>query len=399
MIDNQAPEGNGVTDPPARVQIPVIVVATTPFTTVVFDERDRFDATLDQVNTNTYDRLKLCRTTMAVNGYIPEFTQKNIGVIVGYTGSFLYPRMRGVTKSTVISSVNTILLRLMFGGIVFNSVSPDDVGFGIVYGTGYYMAAGGASGKSYSLLNALQFQSASNFDTIQLMEPRSFTKAEFEIAITKGTLVVEQVPQINASMFLDGITHYLQYQLASALVFLWSTAETLIAKIWDDKVIPKGKGIVGRNDFVKSNIWQSAFKTEVLFQIGVISDNLYSKVNEARAARNKLAHRGESPTLEQCDHALEVTFSLVSLVVTAFERENEFASLIAGFKKRHAPLTGPLDPKFWREIPAVPGDDKWGDKPYPRHREIELMPVEQIKQRIVGKSREQQTPADDESGG
>ena len=388
-----------MTDAPARVQIPVIVVATSPFTTVIFDEFDRFDATLDQVNTNTYDRLKLCRTTMAVNGYIPELTQQNIGVIIGYTGSFLYPRIQGVTKSTVISSVNKVLLRLMFGGIVFHSVSPDDVGFGVVYGTGYYMAGGGASGKSYSLLNALQFQSASNFDTIQLMEPRSFTKAEFESAITKGTLVVEQVPQINASMFLDGITHYLQYQLASALVFLWSTTETLISKIWDDKIIPKGKGIVGRNDFVKSNIWQSAFKAEVLFQIGVISDNLYSKVNEARAARNKLAHRGEAPTLEQCGHALEVTLSLVSLVVSAFQREDEFVSLIADFKKRHAPLTGPLDPKFWREIPAVPGDEKWGDKSYPRHREIELVPVEQIKRRGAGKSHEQQTPADDESGG
>jgi hypothetical protein len=380
MIGNQpTPEGNDVTDAAARVQIPVIVVATSPFTTVVLDEADRFEATLDQINTNTYDRLKICRTTMAVDGYIPELTQKKMGVIVGYTGSFLYPRIHGVNKSAVISSVNKILLRLMFGGIVFNSVSPDNVGFGILYGTGYYMAAGGASGKSYSFLNALQHQSASSFDTIQLMEPRSFTKSDFQSAITKGALVVEQVPQINASMFLDGITHYLQYQLASALVFLWSTAETLIAKIWEDKVIPKGKGIVGRKDFVKSNIWQSAFKAEVLFQIGLISNKLYGKVNEARAARNQLSHRGESPTLEQCERALEVTFSLVSLVVTAFDRESEFADLIADFKKRHAPRTGALEPRFWREIPAVPGDDKWGGKPYPRHREIELMPLKQSK--------------------
>ena len=104
-------------------------------------------------------------------------------------------------------------------------------------------------------------------------------------------------------------------------------------------------------------------------------------LNEGRAARNKLSHRGESPTLEQCEHALEVTFSLVSLVVTACEREKEFADLIADFKRQHAPLTGPLEPKFWMEIPAVPGDEKWGDKPYPRHREIELIPLEQIKRR------------------
>jgi hypothetical protein len=287
----------------------------------------------------------------------------------------------------------------MFGGIVFNSVSPDDIGFGSVYETGYYLDAGGANGKYYSLLSALQHQSASNFDAIQLIEPRSFTKAEFQSAITKGTLVVEQVPQLNASMFLDGITHYLQYQLASALVFLWSSAETLISKMWEDKVIPKGRGIVGRKDFVGSNVWQSAFKVEVLFQIGIISHKLYGKLNEARAARNKLSHRGESPTLEQCERALEATFSLVSLVVTAFERESEFADLVADFKMRHAPQTGALKRRFWREIPAVPGDEKWGDKPYPRHREIELIPLEQGKRRYTAKSHEQRHPADDEGDG
>src|SRR5438270_5748974 len=99
------------------------------------------------------------------------------------------------------------------------------------------------------------------------------------------------MPQINASMFLDGITHYRQFQLASALVFLWSTAESLIGKIWDDKIIPKGKGIFGRGDFVKSSAWQSASKAEVLFQTGCISDGLYGNLNQARSARNYLAHR------------------------------------------------------------------------------------------------------------
>jgi hypothetical protein len=41
--------------------------------------------------------------------------------------------MKGVDKPKVIASVNKVLLRLMFGGIVFNSVSPEDVGFGLLY--------------------------------------------------------------------------------------------------------------------------------------------------------------------------------------------------------------------------------------------------------------------------
>jgi hypothetical protein len=267
-------------------EIPVIIVATSPFTTVIFDENDRYTATLDEINTNTYDRLKICRSTLPVNGYLPELTDKGIGVIVGYAGSFLYPRMKGVDKPKVIASVNKVLLRLMFGGVVFNSVSPDDVGFGVLYGTGYYMTGGGASGANFSFLTALQHRGASNFDTVRLIEPRAFTKKEFYEAIHKGTPVVGKIPQINASMFLDGITRYRQFQLASALVFLWSTAESLIGKIWDDKITPKGKGIVGRGDFVKSSAWHSAFKAEVLFQTGCISDGLYGSLNQARSARN-----------------------------------------------------------------------------------------------------------------
>jgi len=372
------PNMDDVSDSPKSEGIPVIIVATAPFTTVIFDEADTLGATLDQINNNTYDHLKICRSTMSIDGYIPEMNQIKIGVIVGYTGSFLYPMMRGVTKRSVINSVNKVLLRLMFGGIVFESVSPDDVGFGSVYKTGYYLAGGGARGKNYSFLNALQFRSASNFDTIQLIEPRTYTKDQFHSAITKGSVVVEKIPQINASMFLDGITHYSKYQLPSALVFLWSTTEALISRIWTDKIVSNGKGITGRKEFIESNVWQSAFKAEVLFQTGYIDDKLYSQLNEARVARNRLSHRGEAPTLEQCERALEATFALLSLIVTAFDRDNEFAGLVASFKTQHAPRTGPLEPQFWREIPAVPGDEKWGDKPYSRHPEIELKPIERI---------------------
>jgi hypothetical protein len=237
------------------------------------------------------------------------------------------------------------------------------------------MTGGGASGANFSFLTALHHHGASSFDTIRLIEPRYFTKSQFYDAIRKGTPVVEKIPQINASMFLDGITHYRQYQLASALVFLWSSAESIIGKIWEDKIIPKGKGISGRSDFVKSSAWQSAFKAEVLFQTGIISEPLYGRLNEARTARNHLAHRGETPTLQACERALEATFSLIALVTTDFDRETEFAGLVDSFKKAHRPRTGPLEPKFWREIPAVPGDRKWGDSPYPRHPEIELKPI------------------------
>jgi hypothetical protein len=360
----------------------VIVAATSPFTTITLDESDAFKTTLDEINTNTYDRLKICRTTLAVNGYLPALTANGIGVIVSYTGAFLFPRMKGITKADVISSTNQVLLRLMFGGIKFDSVAPEDVGFGTIYMTGYYLAGGGgASGANFSLLQDLQHQTASNLKTILLMRPRTFTKKEFYRAIEIGTPIVASIPELNASIFLDGVTHYEQFRLASALVFLWSSIESVVGKIWSEKMVPKGSGIQGRKDFIKSSAWQAAHKIEVLFQAQLIDETLYGKLNEARTARNALAHRGDTPNLKACEQALDAVFSLISLVVTDFSNTDEFAALVDGFKVAHRPHIGPLNPEYWREIPSVPGDEKWGEAPYPRHSEIELKPIASSKRK------------------
>ena len=378
------PPGTPDVQPPTKPERPgfqVMVAATSPFTTITLDESDAFTPTLEEINTNTYDRLKLCRTTLAVDGYLPALTASGIGVIVSYTGAFLFPCMKGITKADVIASANQVLLRLMFGGIKFNSVAPEDVGFGNVYMTGYYLASNGASGASFSLLQDLQHRTASNLKTIMLMRPRMVTKSEFHNAIAIGTPIVASILEINASIFLDGVTHYQQFRLASALIFLWSSIESVVGKIWSEKMVPKGIGIQGRKDFVKGSAWQAAHKIEVLFQAQLIDDALYGKLNEARTGRNALAHRGDTPTLKVCEQALEAVFSLISLVVTNYSKKDKFAPLVDSFKATHLSHTGPIDPEYWREIPSVPGDEKWGDAPYPRHSEIELQPIVDFKRR------------------
>jgi hypothetical protein len=82
--------------------------------------------------------------------------------------------------------------------------------------------------------------------------------------------------------------------------------------------------------------------------------------------------------VQACENALEATFALISLAATDFAREDEFAGLVDDFKQAHKPRPEPLNPKFWREIPSVPGDGKWGDAPYPRHPEIELVRLQDI---------------------
>jgi hypothetical protein len=351
------------------IKVALYIAATSPFTLVTFDEGDDAVFTLDQVNSKSYDRLKLCRTTTGLNPMLS--VMDNMAVIVSYTGSLLFPRMPGVHEEEVIASANRILLKLTIGGIDFDAVAPNDVGFGFIYGTGYYLAGGGANGPNFTTLEALQHQDAGSSDTMKLLHPRVKKSSEIHAAMQIGTPVVDGIPEINPSLFLNGLTYFRQGQFASSLVFLWSTCESLVGRLWMDHIVPNGAGISGRKRFVEGNGWQAAQMTEVLFQAGVIENDLYSCLNVARTARNALAHRGNTPNLDDCKTALIGAFKLVSTVRSGGKTQDEFKELAERLASAHDPDIGPFVPKYWRVIPSVPGDEKW-EGAYDRHPEIEL---------------------------
>lgn len=359
----------------AIIQVPLYIAATSPFTLVTFDKDDEPAFTLEEANRRTYDRVKLCRTTTGLDPMLSAMDQ--MAVIVSYTGALLFPRMPGVSEDDVLASANRLLLKMTFGGIVFDALAPDDVGFGFIYGTGYYLAAGGAGGPSFTTLMALQNQDAGSADTLLLLHPRVYTASQVHAAVRAGTPVVDEIPEISPSLFLHGLTYFRQRQLASALVFLWSTCESLIGRLWGDHVVPKGAGIAGRKRFVESNGWQAAHMVEVLFQLGLLDVDLYAHLSRARTARNSLAHRAAPPHLDDCKAALQGAFKLVSVVRSGGQTQDEFKQLTDTLAAAHEPRTGPLDPQYWREIPAVPGDDKW-EGPYAVHPEIELVPLAKV---------------------
>lgn len=357
------------------VEVSLYVAATSPFTIVTFDEGDEPSFTLDQINGRTYDRVKLCRTTTCLDPMLSAMD--GMAVIVSYTGALLFPRMPGVSEAEVLASANRLLLKLTFGGIDFDAMAPNDLGFGHIYGTGYFLAGGGAIGPNFNTLMALQYQDAGSSDTMKLLHPRVKTAFEIHEAVRIGTPVVDGVPEMSPSLFLNGLTYFRQGQLEPALVFLWSTCESLIGRLWDDHVVPKGDGIPGRKRFVEGNGWQAAHMVEVLFQMNLINRDIYTQLNRARTARNALAHRGTPTNVDDCKAALHSAFKLVSSVRSGGSTDDQFKHLADRLASAHDPYDGPVNPQYWRELPSVPGDEKWeGD--YPRHTEIELVPISNI---------------------
>ena len=142
-------------------EVQVFVAAISPFCFVTFDEDDDPKFTLDEVNSGQYDYLKLCRTTMGLNAEIEQMS--GMAVVMSYTGALLFPRRQGLDRNIVLESVNRLLLALLFGGIRFDGLAPDDIGFGMLYQTGYFTAGGGGTGENFSKLVKLQHRSARNY--------------------------------------------------------------------------------------------------------------------------------------------------------------------------------------------------------------------------------------------
>lgn len=211
----------------AKNPTPVLVVACSPFSLFGFNKVDRYEATFDDMNRNSYDYLRFYRTTTILDA---EF-DIGVGAILSYTGCLLFPRIRGMTRSIVLDASNRILFRLFFGGIPFEAPKPDDIGLGILHTTGYFRCVGGASGDAYSFIHALQNRMTGQDRTPLLYKPRFFTKEEVIKRYWQGRKLTEELGTFNPKLWMEGYARLISHECESSLLFSWCFAEQIIEKI------------------------------------------------------------------------------------------------------------------------------------------------------------------------
>lgn len=356
-------------DDPSKC-LPCLIVATGPFTTITLSDDDRLETTLEQINGHTYDRVRLCRTTMEVDvglGSLPA--------LLSYTAAWIFPPIKGITPQRTIDLVNKAHFELLLGGVRFDSAAPEDVGQGYTYHTGYFLASGGLTetcGVNLSRLQGLMAGDVSKYDSIALFQPRTFTATEINAALAKGRSITKHAPGLNPTIVLDGLTALKNRRATSSLIFLWTACEALLGGLWERHVVPKGTGVAGRKAFIDGRDWTAAHKAEVLFQLGLFDDVLYGQINQVRKARNNAAHNGQTSEWSVCSLAAELVFSLLSLVVPP---QHADAVRALGQFYRAVPDKPSAEPVAWRHLPAVPGNERWGDKDYPRYPEREWVPL------------------------
>lgn len=365
------------------VKVPIYIANPSPFRLILRDESDAWKCTIQQINSNSYDYVKLHRASKFFDAEIA----KPFPLCVAYDGSFILPAVREYSSlEATLSEFNRIFASILLGGVYIEGVEPQDLSQGEMTEVGYFRHVRSFGGNGV-LHQALGNQDAGSSDRIKLIDPPAILASDVESAYLYGDKILKSIGNLSPSLLVTGFTNYINRQTKESLTHSWISIEQLLDHIWHAVVVAESRSghIHKRRKFLGSQQWTAAHKSELLFQKGVISEEAYGDFSSVRDERNKFIHRGAEPSFESANAALSV---LVELLVCAcklggvdFNRRNLDCYLDKHDSKspgRHIGKAGEIDwskVQYWKEIPRIPGEEMWeGD--FEEFEDITLQPID-----------------------
>ncbi len=354
------------------------MAASAPLKLFSKDGRDRWNPTLEQINSSSYDYLKLNRVSGFIDGNVAPY-----GMLVGFDGTLALPDFPEFSeRGRALKIFNRVLLEMLLGGIYTEAAAPADIFPGVLYKTGYVRVYA-QSGPTATLHSALRDRSASVTENIRLLDLKPTTISDLEKAIGRGRKIVSNCDPLSHEIVLAGCSHFVAGALAEALTCLWTSIEQLVSRLWRIEVEAKAAtdGVPQRGGFLKDyRVWTTSARIELLFQKGVLNAELYCSLNEARKARNNFIHSGDQPDLAAATAALSGLFYLMSACTTAYSDIHTLDEIRKKIEAKCILAPRPPGPipegeiKYWREIQPLPGEKHFKGRftPY----ELNFKPIE-----------------------
>ena len=285
-----------------------------PFTLVIPDNEKPLEVDLDEINNNSYNHGKLCRivTKMPIKSHEPES-------LICYDGAIAIPMIKELgKKENAVDYYNDIFCKLLLGGHRCEAVDRRDVVTGQLKNKGMIWPVNFGNSASSNLHAKLRMQMASSLESIILSKPNYIKVSDFERAIKVGAEVFSIIPNLTPTFLIRGVTEMKYRNWDLVLSNLWITVEQLIDFIWQTKYIkntnyhPK-KAIPGRIKSMKEDnrTWSASVKQEILYQRGLLNEEIIEKLYPARKARNKLVHEGKKVSESIAIGILETVKALI----------------------------------------------------------------------------------------
>ncbi|MDA3823908.1 MAG: hypothetical protein PF450_15025 [Bacteroidales bacterium] len=363
---------------------PILIANIKPFRIIARDEGDVWNPTIEEINSCTYDYVKLHRTSKVFDAHLPF----PLPAFLTFDGSLLFPFVDCFKNGDVIvDEVNRILASILLGGIYVEAVSPLDISRGKLNETGYFRISKGISCTA-QFHQAIGERTAGAMSTIKLMDCEVLYATDVIDSYNQGHVVLDKLERLSPSLFINGFSYFQNHQINESLANTWICIEQVLESIWDLTVLEEAKkiNIAKRKRFIESQQWNAAHKVEVLFQREMISESLYGLLSIVRSARNDFLHKGKKPSYESAHSGL---LSLIGLIEIASELQQVIFN--KGDLEKHlpenipnsipstnvptTPSNKPLDVKYWMSIRPIPGDDGWEGE-YESFSDITLVPID-----------------------
>jgi hypothetical protein len=167
---------------------------------------------------------------------------------------------------------------------------------------------------------------ANSMETISLDSASQNAKTIIELntALQHGNDLLNQISNLSTFYLLTGITELQYGNWSSALSNLWIVAEQLTDYLWKIRFLnddTKNPDIPFRIQTLRQDnrTYNVSVKQEILYQLGIISANIYKTLYSTRKARNMLVHEGRLVDKNTAD---DLYISVRSLLQIALKYED-----------------------------------------------------------------------------
>lgn len=291
-----------------------------PFRLIVPDSESPWEASLDEINNRTYDHGRLSK----IIAQLPCPLGPTLPMFVCYDGALAIAQF-GVfkAKENAVQFFNRVLCDLLIGGIPCEAIDCRDVVWGNLYRREYIWPVDFGDSASSHLHSCLRLRSAAGpIQTIRLSKPDTHLLSRFTDAFRLGASITSRMPTFSPQFLLLGITDLRYRNWSSALANLWVAVEQLTDHIWHEIFLknedfhPKS-AIKKRMSMLEDDnrTWSTSVKQELLFQAGIITDEVLRAVFPARQARNNLVHSGCQVPMEAANAAFDGVIRLLERCV------------------------------------------------------------------------------------
>lgn len=357
-----------------KAGLPIIIGNSSSFC-IITDGNDTWEPTLDDISYGGYQYEKLCR----ISGNIDIGTAP-FSLIIGFDGSLILPCTSDYFSIESASiHYNKFLGSLLLGGIFFKAIDPSNISLGEINTLGYFRISRPGNGDASTFHQAIQQQFLFGPTAIQLLTPTKIRFDDLARAYYSGKNLSKKIENASLDLFITGVSHYTENRNIEALICLWTFVEQLIDLIWSKSILANAGDIPGRKKFLEdSRTWTVSAKIEVIFLKSLFEESLYKSINDIRKARNAYIHKGENPTSETVSKLIEVGMQIISLISSDYSDKDIFLDVTTTIpapkticeKIEDNPIT---EFQYWIPMKPIPGDIKWGDKPFEDNSKYHLV--------------------------